>query len=224
MGSTPGNRSRTALILLILLTAMLVSGCLRANVSMTISKDDLVSGQLKVSTQSSETQSAPQLRPPPDLADRVSVEPYRSGGTTGSLLSFKNLTFDEVERLGKALTGNTGRYQFHLKRSGSTVTLNGTADLTPLADTNSSVVIELGAPSQPTTTNGKESAGLIRWTPEPGEVTQLSATFQYARGTGGWVYWTLLMAAGVVVCVGLIGVLALRSHQQTRPPARAGTR
>lgn len=211
---------RAALLLLIVALGMVTSGCLRANVAMTISDDDRVSGQLLVSTQTPDGRSPFRLEPPPDLADRVKVTPYDADGRVGSKLSFDRLSFDELQRLAEALSGSDSRYKFELKRSGSLVTLDGSLDLTPLADTDSSVAIEVNAPGDITTTNGKESAGTVSWEPEPGEVTEISATYQFA-GSRDWsvVWWTLLVIGGTFGVAALVGLLALDTHLKTRRTA-----
>ncbi len=218
--STPGNRSRWAVILLITLTGMLVSGCLRANVSMSISGDDLVTGTLRIATQTSAGATPLRLKPPADLADRVHVRPFESGRNSGSELSFTNLSFAEVERLGTTLSGSGSRYKFHIERSGSIVTLRGSVDLTPLADTDSTVLIELTAPGEPTSTNGQESAGVITWDLEPGEVTTLSATYQFTGGaTQPWMIWALAVVGLTLGVALLVAALALVAHKRMRRAA-----
>ena len=208
------------MILLIMLTGMLVSGCLRANVAMTITGDDLVSGQLRIATQTSAGAAPLRLKPPPDLADRVQVKPLEMNGNLGSEMSFRGLTFAEMERLGKALSGSESRFQFHIQRSGSIVTVRGSVDLTPLADTDSDVLIEVNAPGEPTMTNGKESAGLVSWNPQPGEVTQLAATYQFTGAeTQGWTIWALVLGGITLGVAVLITTLALVAHKRMRRAA-----
>lgn len=203
-------------VLIIMLTAAL-SGCLHLNASMNISNDDKVSGEFLVSAQTVRGQEPFRLNPPPNLADRVHVTPYHSDGRSGSHLSFHDLSFDEVEQLGQALNPADSRYEFQLNRSGSLVTLNGRADLTPLSNTDSSVEVRVSAPGEITDTNGQESAGTVTWTLEPGEVTQVAATFQFASSTfGEWAGWAMALGAGTLTVALLVAFLALRTHLRTR--------
>lgn len=205
-------------MLLIALVAVLVSGCLNANVSMTIYENDRVSGQLMVAVPTSEGQEPLQLHPPRGMADRVQAAPYENEGHSGSKLSFRNLTFDEVEHLATSLSRADSRYRFDLERAGSLVTLQGSIDLTPLAETDSSVLIEINTPGEVTSTNGRTNAGMVSWHPAPGEVTQISATFQFT-GTGQDVFrwgWTALFSGLTIGVALLVAVLALLNHRRMR--------
>lgn len=191
----------------------LLSGCLHINTALTISSEDTVSGELLVSVQTADGQPPFRLKPPGELADRVVVKPYDRGDRSGSELSFHDLSFAEVEQLAAALSPADSRYRFQLHRSGSLVIFDATADLTPLADTDSGIDVKLSAPGEITTTNGEESAGTVTWSLEPGEVTELSATFQFADAAGmDWVGWALLLGTGTLLIAAVVGLLALRGH------------
>lgn len=217
---TAGGRHRTALALLIVLLGVLLSGCLHAQASLTIAEDDTVSGEVLLSTQTADGQVPFQLRPPEELADQVNVTPYSRQGRVGSRLEFQDLTFDEVEELAAKLSHENSRYTFELRRAGSLVLFNGSVDLTPLDETDSAVEIEVSTPGETTTTNGHETAGVVTWRPEPGQVTQLAAAFQYTgSGPPYWLWWLLLVVALSFGAAGAVGYLAQRSHEQYhRPP------
>lgn len=208
---------RATLMLLMALVGMLLSGCLHADASMTLAEDDTASGELLVTTETPDGQVPFRLRPPDDLADRVQVAPYSEQGRVGSRLTFRKLDFEELERLSNALSPSESRYNVHLERQGSLVEFTTMLDLTPLADTDSSVQVELTAPGEVTTTNGKESSGVVTWAPEAGEVSELTATFQYSgAGMGVGFVWTMLLA-GLTLCVVVaVAFLAQRSHERER--------
>ncbi|MBK0868522.1 MAG: DUF3153 domain-containing protein [Saccharopolyspora sp.] len=210
----PCHGSRAALAALIALVAALLGGCLHADTSISLSEDDTASGELLLTTETADGKVPFDLRPPEHMADRVQVAPYNEGNRVGSRLTFKDLDFDELQELSNALSPSESRYRLHLERTGSLVELSGSLDLTPLADTDSSVRIELTAPGEVTTTNGRESSGVVTWSPEPGEVTQLNATFQYAgSGAGAWTVWALVMGALALGAVLVITRLAQREHE-----------
>lgn len=206
------------MLLLITLVAVLVSGCLNANVSLTISENDRVSGQVLVAVPTPAGEEPLRLRPPKNLADRVQVSPYEGKGRSGSKLSFTRLTFEEVERLGRALSRAESRYRFDISRAGSLVTVQGSVDLTPLAKTDSSVLLEINTPGEVTSTNGRANAGLVSWRPKPGEVTQISATFQFTNTSGSavWLGWTALVGILTIGVALLVALLALFSHRRMR--------
>lgn len=194
----------------------LLSGCLRVNASVNVSGDDLVSGEVLVAAETLDGTPPFELRPPEALADRVEVTPYRGEGRAGHRLSFHDLSFAEVEHLAAALTQSDSRYRLELSRAGSLVIFDGSVDLTPLADTASTVELTVSAPGEITNANGQESAGTVSWTLEPGSVTEMSATYQYSSAAGDWLGWALLVGALTLVAAALVGVLALRTHLRTR--------
>jgi phosphatidylinositol mannoside-binding LppM-like protein len=215
-GKTPRGHAALLLVLIAVLGPLL-SGCLHANAALNIAGDDLVSGEVLVSTQTADGQVPFRLQPPDELADRVQVTPYSNGDRVGSHLSFHDLTFQEVEQLAEALSPSDSRYRLQLSRSGSLVIFNGSVDLTPLADTDSGVEMKISAPGEITNTNGQESAGTVNWVLEPGEVTELSATYQFASATGmDWLGWALLVGATTLAAALLVALLALRAHLRHR--------
>ncbi|MGP4017253.1 DUF3153 domain-containing protein [Saccharopolyspora sp. 5N708] len=215
-GKTPRGHAALLLVLITVLGTLL-SGCLHVNAALNISGDDLVSGEVLVSTQTADGQVPFRLQPPDDLANRVRVTPYDRDGRVGSHLSFHDLTFQEVEQLGAALSPSDSRYRLQLSRSGSLVIFEGSADLTPLADTDSGVELKISAPGEITNTNGQESAGTVSWVLQPGEVTELSATYQFANATGmDWIGWALLVGGLTLTAALLVAALALRAHLRHR--------
>lgn len=213
-------RPRWAAPLVIAIVGFLVSGCLNATISLTVDEQDRVSGEVAVAVPPAPEQQRLRLRPPGGLSDRVRVEPYSQDGTRGSKLVFNDLTFGEVERLAAALSRWDSRYDISLTRSGSLLKLNGSVDLTPLADTDSNVLVEVSTPGAVTTTNGELNAGMVRWRPEAGEVTEMSASFQFnSSQSGGWFAWAALVGGLTLGVALLVGVLALLVHHRANTEA-----
>ncbi len=212
-----GRKRGFLLVLLIAAMCALVSGCLRADTSLTLSDDDRVSGHLLLASQPVPGQPSLALNPPRQLADRVHKVPYSKDGYVGSELSFSGLTFDEVHDLAKALSPSTSRYDFSLRRSGSLVIVDGMVDLTPLANTDSSVRLELSVPGEVATTNGHESGGVITWKPQAGEVTQIHAAVQFAAaGASTWFDWAMLITSLTLGVAMVVALLALHVHRRMR--------
>lgn len=200
---------------MVVLAALLLGGCLHADTSVTLTENDTASGELLLTTETADGQVPFHLRPPDHLADRVKVTPAAEEGRVGSRLTFRDLSFQEVEELSNALSPSQSRYKLHLERTGSLVDFRGSLDLTPLADTDSSLRIELSAPGEVTTTNGRESSGVVSWSPEPGEVSQLNATFQFAgSGIGEWTIAAIVVGALALIGVVVIGLMAQRTHER----------
>ncbi|SFS67627.1 Protein of unknown function [Saccharopolyspora flava] len=207
--------------MLVVVLCTLLSGCLHVRAAMTISGQDKVSGDVLVATETPDGKVPFELRPPADLADRVHVSPYKEGTRVGASLSFDDLSYDEVEKLASAMSPTDSRFSLKMYRTGSLVVFEGSADLTPLADTDSGIELKISAPGEITTTNGEESAGTVTWLLQPGEITQPQATFQFTTGSGlDWIGWALLVCGVAIVSAALVGALALRNHLRTRPGAR----
>ncbi|MDA3649275.1 DUF3153 domain-containing protein [Saccharopolyspora indica] len=222
MEATGPRRRAASLLVLITVLGTLLGGCLRVNASLNVSGEDLVSGEVLVTTESLDGQVPFELRPPDALADRVEVVPFRAENRVGSRLSFRDLSFAEVESLAGALSQSDSRYRLNLSRSGSLVIVDGSVDLTPLADTDSAVDLKVSAPGEITNTNGQESAGTVAWSLEPGTVTELSAIYQYSNASGGdWIGWALLVGALTFIAAALVAVLALRTHLRNRAEQNA---
>lgn len=208
---------------MIMLVGILVSGCLNATVSLSINGQDKVSGEVMIAVPPTSDRHSFRLRVPDELSDKVRTSPYRDGEARGSKLEFDELTFDEVERLAAELNRANSRYKLSISRSGSLVEVRGSVDLTPLAETDSEMLVEISAPGEVTTTNGEINAGMVSWHPRPGEVTEISATFQFtdARSAGlfGWSVVVGGIAFGTAL---LVAVLALVTRQRAR--AEAGGR
>ena len=213
------HRVRAALLLVIALSWVLLSGCVHARASLSVDNDDRVSGEVLVSTQTPDGQVPFRLQPPPDLADKVTVTPYSAEGRVGSRLAFQGLSFEEVDRLAAELNPSDSRYKLHLSRTGSLVTLDGSLDLTPLAGTDSSFLVELTAPGEITNTNGAETAGMVTWSPQAGELNELSAIYQFSGSDDAvWMFWALLIGGIAIGVAVLVGVLAQQSHERAHKP------
>lgn len=198
----------------------MLSGCLHAQASLNITENDAVSGEVLLSTQTADGQVPFQLRPPEELADRVHVTPYSRQGRVGSRLEFQDLSFEEIEQLAAELSQENSRYTFELRRAGSLVLFNGSVDLTPLDETDSAVELEISTPGEVTTTNGHETAGVVTWRPEPGQVTQVAAAFQFTgSGPPYWLWWLLLVVALSFGAAAVVGYLAQQSREQQHRPA-----
>ncbi|GAB3281249.1 hypothetical protein GCM10027563_10540 [Parasphingorhabdus pacifica] len=216
---TAAARPQTVLALLILVIGVLLSGCLHTRATLNLTENDTASGEILLSTQTPDGQVPFRLRPPEGLADRVNVTPYSKEGRTGSRLTFQKLTYDEVEKLASEVSQGHRRYTFDLHRSGSLVLFNGSVDLTPLEENSSSFLLEISTPGEVTTTNGHESAGVVSWRPEAGQVTELSAAFQFAgAGSKYWIWWTLLVVALSFGAAGFVAYLAQRAHHEHHHP------
>ncbi|MET0198663.1 DUF3153 domain-containing protein [Rhodococcus sp. RS1C4] len=215
------RRNRIAKVLaLTLLLAPLLTGCLRAQVSIGVSADDRVSGQIVAATiPTSDADTGPQLVAPSTLASKIRIQEYRQDGYVGTEARFNDLSFGDVQTLGQMSEQATGSYQLVLQRAGDTVTLDGKADLQNVPAQGTDVQFTIAFPARIGTTNGtREGDNIITWKLPAGEVTSMRAEVNYpdpnTRSFAGW--------AGIVggVTVGIAAIVGAMAWVTRNPPVR----
>jgi len=128
----------TALAMLLLVIPVL-AGCLRVKASITISPDDLVSGDIVAAAKPRNDKDAgPQLDPNLAFSQKVAVSKYDRDGYVGSQAVFSDLTFAELPELARMNPDAQG-VNLSLRRAGDLVILEGRADLTSLTDPDADV-------------------------------------------------------------------------------------
>ncbi|KQU33671.1 LppM family (lipo)protein [Rhodococcus sp. Leaf233] len=224
MQSTSRTSARTrrrrvlSVLALTLLVVPMLAGCLRVQVTMGVSANDRVAGQIVAATvPTSDTDTGPELVVPSSIEDKVRVEPYNQDGYVGSQAIFDDLSFGDVQTLGSIFQNAAGSFQLTLQRSGDTVTLAGNADLSSVPVQGSDVQFTIAFPARIGTTNGtRESDNSISWKLPAGEVTSVRAEVNYpdpnTRSFAGW--------AGIVggVTVGVAAIVGAMAWVSRNPP------
>jgi hypothetical protein len=201
-------------LVVLVMVGVFASGCAQLRGSLSLSREDRVSGEILVVRPRGADPVA--VQPPADLAREVEVRPYSIGGRTGVLLRLHELTFDELARLGAEL-GPPGT-ELQVARSGSQVTFEATADLRNLPGTE--VRLELSAPGEVTATTGDRNGGEVLWQPRAGQISHLRTTFEYEPASAwSWVVWSVLSGTLGLSSAGLVGWLAQRDHRNYRAAA-----
>ncbi len=214
------NRRIMSALALALFVAPMLAGCLRVQVSMGVSADDRVSGQIVAATiPTSDTDTGPVLTPPSSLASKIRVAEYKQDGYVGSQARFSDLSFGDLQTLGSMSDQATGSYQLVMQRAGDTVTLEGKADLQTVPKQGTDVQFTIAFPARIGTTNGtREGDNIITWKLPAGEVTSMRAEVNYpdpnTRSFAGW--------AGIVggVTVGIAAIVGAMAWVTRNPPVR----
>jgi phosphatidylinositol mannoside-binding LppM-like protein len=220
----PGPRQRrfTAAALLAVLAVLSLSGCVRVQVGLSVSQDDLVSGTVIIAALSSrQGDEGPKLTIPPELVGRVQTERYAADGYIGQRLTFADLQFSDVAALSESIT--TGKqYRMSLRRSGDLVSMSGSIDLTQLPVEGAEVQIKTAFPGTINRTNGLIEDGGVGWTPKPGAVTEFNVVAQYTDTSGvSWTKWVMIVGASAVGVALIVLVLALFTHRRSLAAERA---
>ena len=129
------RRRRVLAIAMLMLLVPLATGCLRARASLTISPDDLVSGEIIAAAKpKTPKDTGPQLDTNNlPFSQKVAVSNYDSDGYVGSQAVFSDLTFGELPQLAN-MNSDAAGVNLSLRRNGNLVILEGRADLTSVTD------------------------------------------------------------------------------------------
>ena len=198
----------TALAMLLLVIPVL-AGCVRVKASITISPDDLVSGDIVAAAKPrNDKDVGPQLDPNLAFSQKVAVSKYDRDGYVGSQAVFSDLTFAELPELARMNPDAQG-VNLSLRRAGDLVILEGRADLTSLTDPDADVELTVAFPGEVTSTNGdRADPDTVQWKLKPGVVSMLSAQARYTdpsmRSFNGAALWLGLSSIVVAAVVGLL--------------------
>ncbi|OKH64066.1 hypothetical protein EB72_10010 [Mycobacterium sp. SWH-M1] len=221
------NRHRTSrrvltILLLLLVLAPSLIGCVRVRTSLTVSPDDRVSGQIVAAAKPrDDSDRGPQLLNNLPFAQKVAVSDYDRDDYVGSQAVFSDLAFAELPQLA-GMNRDAAGVDISLRRAGDLVILEGRADLTSLSDPEADVSLSVSFPGEVTSTNGdRVSSEVVEWKLRPGVVSTMNAQARYtdpsARSFTGAAIW---LGVASLVVAGIIGWLAYRTRDQTAKPGQ----
>ena len=194
----------------------LAVGCVRVNVSMTVSPDDKVSGQILAAAKPRNGEDkGPQLLNNLPFSNKVTVSSYSRDDYVGSQAVFSDLTFAELPQLANMNRDSAG-VDISLRRAGDLVILEGRVDMTSLADPDADVSLSVSFPGEVTSTNGSQvSSDVVEWKLKPGVVSSMNAQARYtdpsARSFTGASIW---LGLGALLVAGVIGGVAWMTRDQ----------
>jgi hypothetical protein len=210
---TARRRRRLAAMTMLLLVIPVLAGCVRIKASITISPDDLVSGEIIAAAKPhGDKDAGPQLDPNVPFSQKVAISKYDTDGYVGSQAVFSDLTFAELPELAHMNSDAQG-VNLSLRRAGDLVILEGRADLTSLTDPEADVELTVAFPGTVTSTNGdREDPETVQWKLKPGIVSTMTAQARYTdpstrsfRGAALWLGLSSLVVAGVVALLAWYG-------------------
>lgn len=200
-------------IAMLLMLVPLVTGCLRVRASITISPDDLVSGEIIAAAKPKNNKDAGPQLDSNNLAfsQKVAVSNYDSDGYVGSQAVFSDVTFAELPQLAN-MNSDAAGVNLSLRRNGNLVILEGRVDLTSLTDADADVELTVAFPGTVTSTNGDRiEPDVVQWKLKPGVVSTMNAQARYTdpntrsfTAAGIWLGIGSLLAAGVVALLAWI--------------------
>jgi hypothetical protein len=212
-------------VLLLLFLAPLATGCLRLNASITVSPDDVVSGEIIAASKArNDADRGPQFDENISFSEKVDVSSYEADGFVGSQAAFSGLSFAELPQLAN-LSKDAAGVDITLRRAGNLVILEGRVDLTTVTDAEADVRFSAAFPGEVTSTNGERvDAGVVEWQLKPGVVTTMSAQARYTDpSTRSFRTAALWLGLAAFAVAGVIGTLAWRDRD-TAPGFAAANR
>jgi len=214
--SSPRRQRLLALALLALITPA-VAGCVRIKATLTISPDDLVSGQIIAATKArNDKDTGPQLDPNVPFSQKVAITKYDKDGYVGSEAVFSELTFAELPQLANMHPDAAG-VNLSLRRSGNLVILEGRADLTSLTDPEADVELSVSFPGAVTSTNGERiDPEVVAWKLKPGVVSTMNAQARYTDpSTRSFTNAAVWLGISSFVVAGVVALLAWRARDRS---------
>ncbi|MEE9243712.1 MAG: DUF3153 domain-containing protein [Mycobacterium sp.] len=211
-----GKRVLT-LVLLLLIVAPSLIGCVRVRASITVSPDDRVSGQIVAAAIARDADDkGPQLLNNLPFAQKVAVSEYSRDDYVGTQAVFSGLTFAELPQLAN-MNRDAAGVDISLRRAGDRVILDGRADLTSLSDSEAEVSLSVSFPGEVTSTNGEQiSTDIVEWKLRPGVVSTMSAQARYtdpsARSFTSAAIW---LAMSSFLVAGIIGAIAYADRDRS---------
>lgn len=211
-----GKRVLT-LVLLLLIVAPSLIGCVRVRASITVSPDDRVSGQIVAAAIARDADDkGPQLLNNLPFAQKVAVSEYSRDDYVGTQAVFSGLTFAELPQLAN-MNRDAAGVDISLRRAGDRVILDGRADLTSLSDSEAEVSLSVSFPGEVTSTNGEQiSTDIVEWKLRPGVVSTMSAQARYtdpsARSFTSAAIW---LAMSSFLVAGIIGAIAYANRDRS---------
>lgn len=209
-----------AILALIAMLVPLLGGCLRVQMTMGVSKSDLVTGHLVVATVPEDgNDKGPQLDVPDALSKKMRLVDYRQDGYVGTEIYFTDLTFSEVRNLGSLDPEHSTEFSLAFGRTGDTVTFDGSADLTSVPEA-ADIELRINFPVRPAGTDGTRDSGTgVTWKLPSGEKSTMNAVIaQPDPNTRGLTAWISLVSLMALAAAAVIGYLAWRSRDQSPKP------
>ncbi len=229
-----GRRLATALAAALAAVGLVVlAGCMKVDMDMTLSEDDTVSGSM-VMAFSNQLAESMGMEPgelweqaggdlAQDLPEGASQEPYSDDEYTGTTITFSDAPIEDFS--------GTGGEEMSITRDGDEYVVTGMMDLSEGAGQLESmpegvrdsfdVRVAVTFPGAVSEANGTVDGTTVTWTPQIGEATEIQARGAAEPGSS-FPWWLVGLVVGVLV-IALVVVLVARSHRSAAAGAAAGS-
>ena len=206
-------------LLLLLLAAPVLAGCLRVQASITVSPEDRVSGEIIAAVKPRDDKdNGPQFDENVGFSQKITVGRYAADGYVGSTAKFSDLSFAELPQLAN-LSRDAAGVDISLRRAGNVVILEGRVDLTNVTASEADVKFSAAFPGEIISANGERiGTDAVEWKLKSGTVTTMSAQARYTDpSTRSFAATALWLGLAACLAAGIIAALAWRDHDRASP-------
>jgi hypothetical protein len=203
-------------LLLLLLAAPVLAGCLRVQASITVSPEDRVSGEIIAAVKPRDDKdNGPQFDENVGFSQKITVGRYAADGYVGSTAKFSDLSFAELPQLAN-LSRDAAGVDISLRRAGNVVILEGRVDLTNVTASEADVKLSAAFPGEIISANGERiGTDAVEWKLKSGTVTTMSAQARYTDpSTRSFAATALWLGLAACLAAGIIAALAWRDHDR----------
>lgn len=190
---------------------------------------DRVYGRIVAAQVPAADPKGPQLSVPGELNGLASVDAYDTAGKVGTQMTFGPLAFGQFNELGdlvsQSFSNGAASMKMTVSRTGSSVVLTGTADLTSLTAGSAVVIVSVQFPGPVTATNGhQDSDDTVTWTVAGGSSAVLTSEAIYADpSVEAFTRWAWICAIVVLVVAALVGAVAYTQRDRSPRPGADGS-
>jgi len=225
-----GKLHTAARLLAIGALAVLMSGCMKLQMDLTVNTDETVSGSIIFAVDKQLLSSIGQTfdditqgeAPLPSDVTDVQESAYEDDTFTGKQYEFSNVPLEKFN-------SPEDPESLNIVRSGDTYTVSGTLDLSQNVDPTqpgmqafidkAEISVSMTFPGKVESSNGQIDGNTVTWTPTIGESTQITAVASaVASSSSSMLLWIGLGIAAVVVIV-IVVVLLSRKGKGGAAPA-----
>jgi hypothetical protein len=209
------------------LLVFLLSGCVKLNVDLQVSPNDMVSGNAILALSDAlaglaDSESEVFGEEVFSEGDGVRQVPYSEGGFTGTQIFFESVPieifsqdsaeddFIRIVRDGDNLI-TSGNFSSEEELGQDESNVLGEDFLEEILS-SSDVSVSITYPGKILETNGTVNGNTITWKPTLGAENEISAIVYAPKGLSGWIWW-VLASLGAAALIGLISFLIIRSRK-----------
>ena len=229
------RRRRAAMVLALVSLAVLLSGCLKLDMDVTVSEDDTLSGTMIFAFDKALMEAAGQnpedalagSEPLPEGLEGVEQADYEDDKYQGVQYTFDGLSLEEW---------NTTDTDIRIEHVGDEFVVSGTMDMStgdtgtgdPAMDEqlqtafeSAEVRIKLTFPGEVKESNGQVDGNSVTWEPKFGEATDISATASAVASGGNMMLLLIIGGVVLLIVIVVVVVVATRKGKGGAPSAEA---